>query len=252
MKAACCEEFFACRWCHNAASHHEVDRYATKEMICMHCQKQQPAAQSCCACGEVLGKYYCDVCKYWSNDTAIEYFHCDKCGLCRVGSPNSYFHCDTCNMCLSSEGRDGHECLVDAFRSNCPVCLEDLFTSIRAVVTLQCRHVIHSKCLSEYIQTSATCPLCHKSLFACHEVWESLANAIEDHPMDEEYKDWSVRVLCNDCLERSVTGFHFWGHRCSNCGSFNTTETERFTTRETAMAAAALDMAKDKGDKEEP
>lgn len=42
-RAACCGAFFGCRFCHDEAvgEDHTVDRYATKEMLCMHCGEVQ-------------------------------------------------------------------------------------------------------------------------------------------------------------------------------------------------------------------
>lgn len=34
----------------------------------------QKAAQTCKFCGEVLGKYYCNICHFWCNDETINQF----------------------------------------------------------------------------------------------------------------------------------------------------------------------------------
>lgn len=111
LKAACCGEFFACRKCHDLAADHKIDRSATKEMICLHCQKEQPVAQICNSCGEVLGKYYCDICMFWSNDNTQEYYHCRLCRLCYNGPRALYFHCYPCRTCLKREERQTHRCV---------------------------------------------------------------------------------------------------------------------------------------------
>jgi len=47
---------------------------------------------------------------------------------------------------------------------DCPVCLEDLFSSRIAAVTMPCGHWIHPKCLNGHSKTSLGCPLCKKSI----------------------------------------------------------------------------------------
>jgi len=48
--APCCRRWFTCRLCHDAASDHEVDRYAITTMCCMLCQTVQPVGAVCTAC----------------------------------------------------------------------------------------------------------------------------------------------------------------------------------------------------------
>ena len=31
-----------------------------------------------------------------------------------------------------------------------------------------------------------------------------------------------IKILCNDCLNKSETIYHHVGHKCINCGSYNT------------------------------
>lgn len=42
----------------------------------------------------------------------------------RIGGRDNFFHCDTCGLCLQLAIRDTHKCVVEASRSNCPVCME--------------------------------------------------------------------------------------------------------------------------------
>jgi hypothetical protein len=44
--------------------------------------------------------------------------------------------------------RDSHVCVSNSMRSNCPVCMEYLFDSIRPISVLACGHTIHAVCLS--------------------------------------------------------------------------------------------------------
>eukprot|EP01135_Chromosphaera_perkinsii_P006900 Nk52_evm55s621 gene=Nk52_evmTU55s621 len=47
MVANCCGEIFTCRLCHDEAMDHPIDRYATKEMICMCCGTRQECGIYC-------------------------------------------------------------------------------------------------------------------------------------------------------------------------------------------------------------
>ena len=38
---------------------------------------------------------------------------------------------------------------------------------------------------------------------------------------------WQVLVLCNDCSSTSRVKFHIFGHKCSNCNSYNTRVTQK-------------------------
>lgn len=66
LKAACCGRLVPCRFCHDRASDHAMERQDTREMMCMHCRTLQPIAQHCAnaACPHpLMAKYYCGICK---------------------------------------------------------------------------------------------------------------------------------------------------------------------------------------------
>ena len=86
LKAACCKQFFTCRLCHDEASDHTMDRYATEEMMCMYCGAVQIAGAQCDYCKKHVAKaYYCGVCKLWDDDTTKNVYHCPGCNMCRIG-----------------------------------------------------------------------------------------------------------------------------------------------------------------------
>jgi len=33
-----------------------------------------------------MGKYFCDICKFFDDDTSKKQYHCDECGICRTGA----------------------------------------------------------------------------------------------------------------------------------------------------------------------
>ncbi|XP_026190618.1 uncharacterized protein LOC34623526 [Cyclospora cayetanensis] len=199
--APCCQRIYWCRHCHNEANEenqenaHEVDRHAVEEVVCATCGVRQPV------------------------------YHCDECGICRSGGRESFFHCPTCGSCYPLQLRNKHKCLENAMKRQCPVCLEDMFSSLRQSQVLQCGHTLHADCLRLLQKQrgfqAIRCPMCSKSIADYSEFWKQLSEEIARTPIDEQFRR-KVRIACNDCLERSVTDFHFLGLQCAKCNSFNT------------------------------
>ncbi|CDI76202.1 zinc finger (CHY type) protein, putative [Eimeria acervulina] len=199
--APCCKEIYWCRHCHNEAYEsdlvkaHEIDRHAVEEIVCAVCETRQSV------------------------------YHCDECGICRSGGRENYFHCPTCGSCYPLQLQNKHKCLENAMRRQCPVCLEDMFTSLRQSQVLQCGHTIHADCLRLLQKQKGfqaiRCPMCSKSIADYSAFWRQLSEEIERTPLEQEMQR-KVRVACNDCLERSTTDFHFLGLKCMHCNSFNT------------------------------
>ncbi|KAL6061865.1 Zinc finger protein BRUTUS [Balamuthia mandrillaris] len=169
VKAACCGRWYTCRVCHDEDEEidHAMDRTATKEMKCMHCQTEQAVAANCSHCGRCLGQYYCPHCKLWDNDTTKDIYHCPHCRICRLGKGLGidYFHCQRCNACLAIALKERHKCVSDALNNNCPVCWEQLFSSREALAVLPCGHIMHRSCLEAYTSKAySKCPTCFTSL----------------------------------------------------------------------------------------
>jgi len=40
--------------------------------------------------------------------------------------------------------------------------------------------------------------------------------------MPEEYANSTALITCHDCEQRSTVPYHFIGHKCTNCNSYNT------------------------------
>uniref|UniRef100_A0A2N9EC59 CHY-type domain-containing protein n=1 Tax=Fagus sylvatica TaxID=28930 RepID=A0A2N9EC59_FAGSY len=114
IRAPCCNQIFPCRHCHNEATsnlsnpkdRHELVRQDVKHVVCLICNTEQQVwlcglelwmvAQVCSNCGVNMGEYYCDVCKFYDDDTSKGQFHCEECGICRVGGRDNFFHCKKC------------------------------------------------------------------------------------------------------------------------------------------------------------
>ncbi|CDJ59424.1 zinc finger (CHY type) protein, putative [Eimeria maxima] len=204
----------------------EIDRHAVEEVICAACDTRQPVSNKCMQCQVTFGAYFCPICKFWDDlGEKKKVYHCGDCGICRLGGRENYFHCQTCDSCYPLQLQNKHKCLENAMRRQCPVCLEDMFSSLRQSQVLQCGHTIHADCLRLLQKQKGfqaiRCPVCSKSIADYSEFWKQLSDEIARTPMEDDMKR-KVRIACNDCLERSTTDFHFLGLKCMHCNSFNT------------------------------
>lgn len=95
LQCSDCEKWYTCRFCHDEAEEHSLNRRATKNMLCMLCGHAQTAGEQCQKCGEPAARYYCDLCKLWDDDPQKSIYHCNDCGICRVGQGlgKDFFHC---------------------------------------------------------------------------------------------------------------------------------------------------------------
>ncbi|KAL5725526.1 hypothetical protein ACHQM5_008662 [Ranunculus cassubicifolius] len=222
--APCCEKLFTCRYCHDEATGHPMDRKSTTKMMCMKCLKVQPVAATCStiSCNDLsMGKYFCGICRLYDDEREI--YHCPYCNLCRLGKGLGidFFHCMRCNACLSVS-LTVHVCREKGFESNCPICHEDIFTSSSPVKALPCGHMMHSTCFQDYTCMHYTCPICSKSLGDMQVYFRMLDAYLAEAKIPEEYHGQNQGILCNDCEKRGTAPFHWHHHKCSICGSYNT------------------------------
>ncbi len=52
--------------------------------------------------------------------------------------------------------------------------------------------------------------------------WQHLDAEIAVTPMPQDYANWRVDILCNDCNKPSRVQFHILALKCSHCRSYNT------------------------------
>ncbi|GJY44452.1 E3 ubiquitin protein ligase MIEL1 [Tanacetum coccineum] len=231
IRAPCCNEVYACRHCHNEAKNmldsiadrHDLVRYDVTQVICLVCDCEQPVARQCTNCGVNMGEYYCDICKFYDDDTSKEQFHCDDCGICRVGGRENYFHCKKCGSCYALSLRNNHSCVENSMRHHCPICYEYLFDSLKDTTVMKCGHTMHSECCNEMLKRSNfSCPICSKSVIDMSRIWQRLDEEIEATIMPEDYRQKKVWILCNDCNDTTEAIFHIMGQKCGHCRSYNT------------------------------
>jgi len=211
--------------------HHNVDRFAIREIICRKCYtKQGSKTNNCINCGIQFGEYHCAICNLWMSNEEKPY-HCPDCGFCRVGGGENFRHCQDCGMCIDKQLFQDHNCKVGKYMSNCPVCQEDLFSSRDASHELPCGHAIHWHCFRELASHDSRCPMCKKTA-ETHErmkpTWDAMAMGIALQPVPPELAK-VVTIKCNDCeIVTENRSWHFLGVRCNECESFNTV-VERIT-----------------------
>ncbi|XP_059616480.1 RING finger and CHY zinc finger domain-containing protein 1 [Phlebotomus argentipes] len=235
----CCNKTYMCRYCHDEHESHYFNRRTVTQLICTECETRQRVQSECEKCGVRFGKYTCLVCNLFDDEEKDQY-HCDGCGICRVGGKDRFFHCEVCNMCLPLQLKiDGHRCVENVSRSNCPVCLEDIHTSRIPCHIPDCGHLIHRTCFEELLSSGHyACPTCQTSMIDMSKLWEYLDQEVENSPMPKEYENYMVDILCKDCHKESNIPFHAVGLKCSFCGAYNTCQTTRTADRATSAANA--------------
>ncbi|KAJ2776189.1 hypothetical protein H4R18_005799 [Coemansia javaensis] len=236
--APCCGVWTPCRFCHNAAFDHAMDRFAVEQMKCMLCREEQPIGQQCRGCGAAMGRHYCAACRLIDNGPGKEIFHCDRCGICLSGRRSDYYHCAGCDACVSVASREKHGCRERILHADCPICGEEFFDSAHAIVQAPCTHLMHEQCLEESVKHSHRCPLCAMSLCDTRAMSAAIDSYLRASMMPPEHRGRLSNVFCNDCRRRSVAQFHFVYHKCGHCSSYNTTvlsESRQAVPKEIAM-----------------
>ncbi|XP_058057244.1 RING finger and CHY zinc finger domain-containing protein 1 [Anopheles bellator] len=223
----CCNKFYMCRYCHDENETHFFNRKTVTELICTECNTRQRVQAECEKCGVRFGRYTCLVCNLFDDEDRNQY-HCDGCGICRVGGRGRFFHCEVCNMCLPLQLKyDGHRCVENVSRSNCPVCLDDIHTSRIPCHIPDCGHLLHRTCFEELLSSGHyACPTCQTSMMDMNQLWEFLDAEVAATPMPKEYENYYVDILCKDCHKESTVKFHVVGLKCTHCGAYNTCRTK--------------------------
>jgi uncharacterized CHY-type Zn-finger protein len=95
LQCSTCNRWYTCRFCHDEAEDHVLNRKETKNMLCMLCGCAQRAGDVCVDCNVSAAWYYCTVCKLWDDDANKSIYHCNDCGICRVGRGlgKDFIHC---------------------------------------------------------------------------------------------------------------------------------------------------------------
>eukprot|EP01063_Lacrimia_lanifica_P029523 TRINITY_DN4523_c0_g3_i1.p1 TRINITY_DN4523_c0_g3~~TRINITY_DN4523_c0_g3_i1.p1 ORF type:complete len:457 (+),score=140.62 TRINITY_DN4523_c0_g3_i1:58-1428(+) len=226
-----CSRLVDCRLCHDEKYDHKLPRSEVKMIQCGVCFTDQPPSQCCInpGCETKFSDYYCSICKFHTHIPDGEregyVWHCDKCGLCRKArkgqTRDDYIHCEQCGMCWPMSDA-GHTCR--SANATCPCCLDNLHTSTSTVSRLDCGHFLHCNCRLKLLrQGQFACPLCKKTF--APEMFQVIRREVEMNKMPEKLAV-PVRVLCNDCLEKSVVRLHYLAMECPKCRGFNTTQIE--------------------------
>lgn len=227
LRAVCCGRLYPCRLCHDELEDHSIDRFATKEMLCMHCDTLQPVGQTCTntSCGKQMARYYCAVCKFWDDDPDKHIYHCPYCKMCRIGRglDIDFFHCHECGACMTMARRDSHTCVGRALDTVCPICqCGSLFTSTEPVVFATCGHGMHDVCFRKHLASDYRCPVCAQTAFNARGLWAEMDTRAAPVQVPPELACMALRVFCNDCARPADVPFRFEHRKCPQCGGYNT------------------------------
>ena len=163
----CCNKYYNCYYCHNENNDHIVKKKDILKIRCNECYKEQELSNKCINCGIKFAKYYCNKCKYWSNE---EIYHCNKCNICYIKTSNELIHCDECNKCYNKEIYDFHICSISKDNYECQICFENFKKSNEKCYFLKCQHKIHVSCYNKYKEYCKNnnkifnCGICRKKL----------------------------------------------------------------------------------------
>lgn len=223
--------------------HHNIDRFAVKEIICRECfTRQSSKTNECINCKVKFGEYHCDICNLWMSADDKPY-HCHECGFCRVGGRDKFRHCKGCGMCIDVNLFEEHNCKSGKYMANCPVCYEDLFSSRMTTHEMPCGHNIHWHCFKSLASHDIRCPICKKTATFedMSDVWDGLAQDIAEQPLPPELTR-CVDVICNDCGTRDENRrWHYLGVQCRKCGTFNTSHNTKMQGVEAHEYLSALE-----------
>src|SRR5581483_7545369 len=155
------------------------------EMKCLYCQHVQPVQQQCVQCQKSMARYYCAMCKLFEDDPEKQTYHCDDCKLCRRGKKETMRHCAKCNCDYFVDYFKDHACRENIL-SRCPICCEELFSSVKPFMDLKCGHYLHVHCLEDMLKcrvdldpSGSACPTCKKSIYRCPDEDKQIESFLE-------------------------------------------------------------------------
>ena len=164
FKFTCCQdnkEIDNCHRCHMERTE-SCQKPIISQITCDECDTEQVPSNECINCHINFSTNYCSVCGLW---TVKDITHCIDCGLCRLGAPGTLQHCHTCGICFNQSIFSNHTCtsaFINHKDKECPICLQSLFsTQNMTSQSINCGHLIHSKCLESALKKgNYRCPLC--------------------------------------------------------------------------------------------
>lgn len=77
--------------------------------------------------------------------------------------------------------RGNHACVEGSMMSNCPICFEYLFDSVRPIAVLRCGHTIHEECFKDMTRHAGfKCPICNQAAVDMEHTWQYLDEEVFD------------------------------------------------------------------------
>ncbi|KAM0677293.1 hypothetical protein BDAP_002154 [Binucleata daphniae] len=220
--AECCKKAYKCRFCHDDAEIHRINRYEIKDMICLICNTKQKARQECIKCKGSMSDYYCNICKLWT-EIKEPIFHCLDCNVCRIGEKEKYFHCKVCNACMDIRLKNKHIHIENTLIGDCPICAEIMLHCQKDISMLSCGHSMHTECFQHFNLTNYHCPICSKIAGDTTEFKKKVDYMLSK---TEKYEDNFIKpnvdILCYDCCKTSQVKKRHIYNKCPECNSYNT------------------------------
>lgn len=81
----------------------------------------------------------------------------------RTSTPQLFSLKKVCSKCNLQDIQSFIEKISDV-KENCSICFTELNSH---PVKLKCNHIFHIDCISQWVKTSATCPICRYNIFMC-------------------------------------------------------------------------------------
>lgn len=217
----CCNKYYNCYYCHNTNNNHIVKKKDILHMKCEDCNLIQNVSSECIKCKKKPAKYFCKICKFFSNK---ELNHCVDCNMCyEVSNKSRKIHCYDCNKCYSEKNYKNHKCNISKNQDECIICLENFKLNDNKYYILKCSHKIHINCFNNYKsycyknQKVLTCSLCRLSVNKKKD-----EERIDKIIRDDDILDIKTKILCYDCNQSSDVNFHHKYLKCLSCNSYNT------------------------------
>lgn len=189
----------------------------------------------------------CGICRIGNKDTL---FHCNNCETCFNDKLlhkciNKSYKEQICTYCmehihnaqdtslsLRCEHIVHNKCLNNAMKSmcyTCPTCRKSIYdvdwTSLKYLINIQ-------PMINEiYVGDIVKCIVFGNLLFKINSIENNLYSGVFVNTnikgtfnIESLYKDPKrVDIYCNDCNKISNTIYHYLGHECEYCNSYNTT-----------------------------
>jgi RING finger/CHY zinc finger protein 1 len=254
---ACCNKNYCCVRCHNE---HEIHDIKLETITCMECKVEQIPSNNCINCKIEFARIYCNLCYIWTEldnthcyDCGIcrigkNNYHCDTCGICFNSKENHTcygikLNNSVCLFCLDNNLTSQKsaviinckhifhtECIENAIKNNiinCPLCKKLMvavdYSSLELSIKLQPMPELEIN-----IGDIVKCKIFNKLIKILEINQNMYSGQFIDIDMFGIFNRESLeyikkqKIYCYECEKNSIVNFHYLGHKCFYCKSYNT------------------------------